>query len=116
MKYLIVDDVRSVEMALLIAEDRTGRACPSSSEITLVRTYQEGLEQLCSDTFWDVVLMDHDLGSADVNDDGTRLMNKYEEYIHDKPLNIGRFVVISSNPRGSENMERTFSAIKRRHE
>lgn len=104
MKILIVDDERSEEFALSIAVTRSREFSNSNfknAKIKIVRTFSEAEKIFKNDEKFDVLLLDHDLASKDVYDDGSKLMKILEErfYVEDfKKFDL--IVPISSNPIG----------------
>jgi hypothetical protein len=112
MNILIIDDERTVELALQIAKDRSpiflnamrGLA-ESDVKVTLIRTYDEAFLQFGKGIMFDFLLLDHDLGSENIYDDGTQLMNILEELAHEHDWYVANHVVaISSNPTGVQKI------------
>lgn len=107
MKVLIVDDERAVDFAMRIAAERNQKfriflKSIMPKEVTLVKTFEEAKRIFLSDEKFSFLLMDHDLASTDVHDDGTRLMNILEErFVVEKVSNFKTIIAISSNPRGA---------------
>lgn len=106
MKVLIVDDERAVDFAMRIAAERDRKfkiflQSIMPKEVTLVKSFEEAERIFRSDERFSFLLLDHDLGSPDVYDDGTRLMNILEERaVVENVKNMNTIIAISSNPRG----------------
>jgi hypothetical protein len=96
MRLLLIDDLREVEAA-------------AGWDVTIARTPAEGLEQIIKG--WDLLLLDHDLG--DVGDVRPIVRLLEERVFLGDPIQIGRIVVVSSNPVGAEwiaaGLRRTYS-------
>lgn len=110
MKILIIDDERSEELAFSIAKERSpiflnAMRNAKDVEVTIIRTYDEAFLQFGKGIMFDFLLLDHDLGSENVYDDGTQLMNILEELAHEHDWYVADHVVaISSNPTGVQKI------------
>ena len=110
MKVLIVDDDRDIQLAFKIAKDRSYMSRTYfyvNAEIILVRSFKEAKEIFlaANDNDFDFLLIDHDLASEDVYDDGTRLMSLLEErFVVESVKPFKNIIPISSNPIGVERI------------
>ena len=110
MKILIIDDERSEELAMNIAKDRSpiflnAMRSAEEVEVTIIRTYNEAFLQFGKGIMFDFLLLDHDLGSENVYDDGTQLMNILEELAVEHDWYVADHIVaISSNPTGVQKI------------
>jgi hypothetical protein len=82
---LLIDDLREVEAGL-------------DWEVSVARTPAEGLDHIVRG--WDLLLLDHDLGDAGDVRPIVRLLEE-RAFLGD-PIQIGRVVIVSSNPVGAE--------------
>lgn len=110
MKVLIVDDDRDIQLAFKIAKDRSylfRTYFYINAEIELVRSFKDAKEIFLSanENEYDFLLLDHDLASVDVYDDGTRLMTLLEErFVVESVKPFKNIIPISSNPIGVERI------------
>lgn len=110
MKVLIVDDDRDIQLAFKIAKDRSylfRTYFYINAEIEFVRSFKEAKEIFltANDNEYDFLLLDHDLASVDVYDDGTRLMTLLEErFVVESVKPFKNIIPISSNPIGVERI------------
>ena len=120
MKILIVDDERDIQTAFKIAKERSylfRTYFYVNAEIVLVRSFKETKEIFltASENEYDFLLLDHDLGSQDVYEDGTRLMSILEErFVVEDVKPFSSIIPISSNPIGVEliwNVARKFDVF-----
>lgn len=97
MQTLLIDDIRNIS---------ADRVC---------RTYQDAIEALKSQ-YWDVVLLDHDLGCFEEIDgrrveltgtDICRFLLAYPEY---RP---GRILLVTANPVGKQRMQELIDDMQR---
>jgi CheY-like chemotaxis protein len=120
MKILIVDDERDIQTAIQIAHSRSypfRLTFQKDAEIILVRSFKNAKEIFLAATEneFDFLLLDHDLGSLDVYNDGTRLMSILEErFVVEDVKPFSSIIPISSNPIGVEriwNVARKFDVF-----
>lgn len=84
MKTLLIDDLRNIEATVV------------------ARTYAEGIQALRNDGPFDILYLDHDLGSENPNDTGYGIMCFLEEF---RDLLPKRIELVTANPVGRKNMQ-----------
>ena len=116
MKILIIDDLRSVDLAIEIATSRcsTFNLYTPDYSVVLAKTYSEACAILNKEEYWDYILLDHDLVGTDIYDDGTKLINLIEERFFEKKINFGEIISISSNPVATRKIKAACSAMELR--
>lgn len=109
MKVLIVDDVRTIDEAIKIGMERNSwfsKQDPSKFDIKLCRTFESGRRTLNGSEQFDVLLLDHDLGSTYVYNDGSALMRDLERKAYQEHVFPAKLIIpISSNPIGVQNIK-----------
>ena len=102
MKILIVDDERSISLAIEIAKSRSNKFTNDKNEydIDIVRDYDSSVDMI-SKNIYEYVLLDHDLADKDdVYKDGSKLLNYIEERSFYGFDTVKDIIPISSNPVG----------------
>lgn len=91
---------------LLIDDLRDFRDVTEDMKVTVARTSAEALAILASDTIWDEIWFDHDLGKVDDKVDSTLpiLDLLCEAAFNDTPVDVGICYVHTSNPVGRNNI------------
>lgn len=83
MKSLLIDDTRDIDADVV------------------ARTFEDGIRALCSNSPFDVLYLDHDLGDENPRNTGYGIMKFLEEHSEFLPKKI---VLVTSNPVGRQNM------------
>lgn len=116
MKYLIIDDIRDFSHLKGTKWFNKKFECgydPDVDVVVIARTYTAAIDMLLSvSQTWDVVFLDHDLGS--LKKTGYDIV-KYLELMFFEDFHslahIYDLVCVSSNPVGKKNIETTWNKI-----
>ena len=81
MKILMIDDAKNPREFF----KDSNKTRFTTEEVTLVKTYSEGMDHLLDQGPWDVLLLDWNLGEDDRMKNGLTILSRYEHY-----LNTGR--------------------------
>ena len=103
MKVLLIDDQRTKEFI---------KSVYGVTVSSVAKNYQEGVDQLTNHGPWDVLLLDHDLGSFDENGKeltGSSIMQFLQQ---NKQLLPKTVVFVTSNPAGLKHMEAILKDIE----
>lgn len=93
MRTLLIDDMREIQADVV------------------ARNYATGIKALELMGPFDILLLDHDLGSEEPKETGYGIMCFLEENTEYLPKEI---IIVSSNPVGRENIQRVIDSLKRR--
>jgi len=106
------------ERRLLIDDERSEDSPNIQRRVNVIaRNYWEGVRQLQVNGGWDLLLLDHDLGSYEDPNDGHTEKTGYdimcflEEFPQFMPKKIE---LVTSNPQGRKRMQQVIDAIERR--
>src|ERR1019366_9287478 len=65
MKVLLIDDMRiPTQIAKTESGSKEGYSAFTNEEVTIARTYHEGIAQLTKNGTWYILLLDNDLGTT----------------------------------------------------
>jgi len=108
MRILVIDDLRTVSEAYSIAKNRSkwySENCHDMDSFVLINNFEDARKEFEKDTIFDVLLLDHDLGSANVYNDGTALLKILEERKFLEGFKkFSKIIPVSSNPVGIQRI------------
>ena len=119
---LIIDDSKFQSECLSIARDRSikfSKLNESELDIKFIRAYENtfdlAMEEFNRDgIYYDYLLLDHDLGSDFVANDGTKLIRfVYNMAGQNNYRMFGDIICISNNPVGRKRIETTVESIEK---
>lgn len=119
---LIIDDAKSQEECLSIARSRSvefSKLNDSELDIKFIRAYEDtynlAMEEFNREgIYYDYLLLDHDLGSDWIANDGTKLIRfVYNNAGRNQYRMFGDIICISNNPVGRKRIEDTTQSIEK---
>lgn len=107
MKVLLIDDLRMPSWIDKTYDDNGNVSEKFSDDTTVIaRTPEIGIHQLTNDGPWDVLLLDHDMGSSKT---GYDVLCFLEENTHLLPKNI---ILVTANTSGGMKMQQCLERLK----
>lgn len=97
MRILLIDDIREFGLQVIPPKLLIGEP---AHELVVARTFEEGIAKL-KEGSWDILYLDHDLGTEEYGKDGYGVMKFIEEFPQYLPKDI---CFVTSNPVGRKNM------------
>jgi len=108
------------ERRLLIDDERSEDSPNIMRRVDVIaRNYWEGIKQLKLNGSWDLLLLDHDLGSYEDPSDGRTEKTGYNImcFLEENPEFMPKKIeLVTSNPQGRKRMQQVIDAIARRKE
>jgi len=109
MRVLLIDDLRVPSQIVKTFNSANGKAVAmySDDEVTIARTYTDGIRQLTDNGPWETLLLDNDLGS---NKQGKDVLAYLEEFTNLLPQTI---ILVTANTAAGTLM---YEGLRRLHE
>lgn len=103
MKILMIDDAKNPREFFKDAN----KTRFTTEEVTLVKTYSEGMEHLLEKGPWDILLLDWNLNEFSRNRNGLTILDHYKRYVGtSRCLNkVKKIIIITADDKIREEMK-----------